>query len=205
MLVRGTGPGTPGELIDLLADPRRFTLSLRRWGPLFWNLADQTPEALLQTGEAWLQALAVIRPRMSRRRRFGPVFTEAVARLKAAWPYHVRWYDLMRIVLTWMWWRRPRAEHAQLEAATEASLPETAFKQEIQTMNRKLGKTVPEIAMEEGQLLARRETLRTLLEDRFGQLPEALIQRIEATTDFDRLRNAIRQVYRVQGIEEIQL
>ena len=56
-----------------------------------------------------------------------------------------------------------------------------------------------------GKILAKRETLRDLLEERFGPLPEAVAQRVEAITDFDRLRALLRQVVHIQALDELQL
>jgi hypothetical protein len=44
-----------------------------------------------------------------------------------------------------------------------------------------------------------------LLEARFGALPEALTQRIEATTDPERLREAHRQASRLDQLDDLQL
>lgn len=56
-----------------------------------------------------------------------------------------------------------------------------------------------------GALQAHRTLLRNLLEDRFGPLPADLLQRIEAMTDLERLGAAIREVYRVQALTDLQL
>ena len=56
-----------------------------------------------------------------------------------------------------------------------------------------------------GALRASRKLLRGLLEDRFGALPEAVSQRIEATTDLDRLEAAVLQVSRLQSLADLQL
>jgi hypothetical protein len=50
-----------------------------------------------------------------------------------------------------------------------------------------------------------RAILRDLLEDRFGPLPEALRQRIEAATDLERLRAVVRQVHSLQSLDQLQL
>jgi hypothetical protein len=52
--------GSNRTLADLLGEPEAFHAFAPVWRALFWNLADQTPEALLQSGEGWLQMLAVI-------------------------------------------------------------------------------------------------------------------------------------------------
>jgi len=56
-----------------------------------------------------------------------------------------------------------------------------------------------------GELRASRNLLRDLLEARFGALPEALAQRIEAATDLERLREAHRQASRLDQLDDLQL
>ena len=56
-----------------------------------------------------------------------------------------------------------------------------------------------------GLLRARREDLRALLEERFGPLPEALVERIEATEDLERLRGAVRQIMHIQSPDKLDL
>lgn len=57
----------------------------------------------------------------------------------------------------------------------------------------------------QGALQARREDLRMVLEVRFGPLPVDLLQRIEAITDSERLLTAIRKVYHLQSLADLQL
>ncbi len=57
----------------------------------------------------------------------------------------------------------------------------------------------------EGRLQACQENLIALLEERFGPLPEALVQRITSTSDLNSLQKAIRQVVNVQTLEEFRL
>jgi flagellar biosynthesis/type III secretory pathway protein FliH len=59
--------------------------------------------------------------------------------------------------------------------------------------------------LKEGQLRTLRDTLRILLEERFRTLPEALQQRIEATTDVAKLHACLRQVIHIHSPEELQL
>jgi hypothetical protein len=50
-----------------------------------------------------------------------------------------------------------------------------------------------------------RDVLCTLLADFFGTLPDALVQQIQACEDVERLKSAIRQVPRVQSLDQFQL
>jgi hypothetical protein len=77
---------------------------------------------LLQSGDAWQQALAVLRAQGEEAPVFERVYVEAMRRLEAlAAQDHVRWYDQMRIILSWGLWRRPRAERQTLLAAAQAT------------------------------------------------------------------------------------
>jgi hypothetical protein len=56
-----------------------------------------------------------------------------------------------------------------------------------------------------GRLETSRETLKFQLEERFGTLPEELVQRIQGTTDLPRLQAALRQVVHISTLDELQL
>ena len=56
-----------------------------------------------------------------------------------------------------------------------------------------------------GELKGLRRTLRELVADRFGSVPEAVLQRIESSTDVDRLTAAAVQVWHVAAPEDLQL
>jgi hypothetical protein len=56
-----------------------------------------------------------------------------------------------------------------------------------------------------GKLRAFREMLCGLIETRFGVLPPEVKARVHGLDDVDRLLNAILQVYKVQGPEQLPL
>jgi hypothetical protein len=62
-----------------------------------------------------------------------------------------------------------------------------------------------EQAREEARLQTRRDDLRALLEERFGTVPDAVLQRIDAATDVERLKACIRQVIHISSPDELQL
>jgi hypothetical protein len=208
----GTPWGSNRALADLLGEPAAFRAFAPVFQPLFWNLADQTPQALLQTGEGWLQMLAVFRGEEEGRAEFEALFREAVRNLVGLGDRDVvRWDQLLRTVWTFAGSRRPAAEREALFEVVRQENP--ARVAEIQAMT----KTIAEAWMEEGmakglaegraegELQASRRLLRILLEDGFGSLPEAVVQRIEATTDLQRLQAAVRQVRRLRRLEDLQL
>jgi hypothetical protein len=72
-----------------------------------------------------------------------------------------------------------------------------------------MGQTIGEAICEEGRIAGNLETgrrvLRQLLTDRFGTVPEAMLQRIDASSDVDRLTNAALQVWRIARPEDLSL
>jgi hypothetical protein len=201
-----------------LGEPPQFHGFAPTWQPLFWNLAERTPEGLLASGKEWLQVLAVLRAQEGTGEVFEAVFKEALSRLQTLHGSdRVRWYDLLRIVLTWALYRRPPQERDMLLAAAQASQLETQRQLEVKTM----GQTIADALIEEGQvkgeaigqakgeaigeLRATRRHLRQQLANQFGALPETLVQQIESTTELERLEAALIQAPRLQSLEELQL
>ena len=57
----------------------------------------------------------------------------------------------------------------------------------------------------EGELVMARDNLHGVLVERFGRVPKAWQRRIQAVTDPDRLKAALRQAMRIQALDELQL
>ncbi len=160
----------------------------------------------MQSGEAWLQLLAVIRSQEADAADFVRVFGEVFGRVQNLHgDDHPRWYDLLRAVWAWGHWRRPPAERAALAAAAAASQQELSRRQEVQVMGQTIAEALIEEGMAKGALLATRASLRTLLEKRFGKLPEALIQRIDATVDIEGLQEAFHQAIDLKTLQDLKL
>ena len=182
-------------LHDLLDEPAEFHGFVPQWGPLFWQLSEHSADSLLDSGDAWQQTLAG--------------------------QDHIRWYDLLRIILSWGLWRRPRSERPALLAAAQAIQADSQRQKEVGDV----GQTIAEEIWEEGwtkgltegvakgltegvakgQLENSRGLLRRLLTRRFGTVPEGLLQQIEATTDVERLNAAAVEVLQIDLPEELQL
>ncbi len=196
--------GSNRTLAELLDEPAAFHAFAPVWQPLFWNLADQTPEELINTGEEWLQTLALIRAQREDAASFEGVLRAAVQRiLNLAGRDHTRWYDLIRIVLSWVTHRRHQSEHASLRAAAEQA--SGAYHQEVRVMAESMAEVLLERGRAEGELKNARAMLRSYLEHRFGTLPEPVLQRVESTTDIDRLRAAFQLALEGKGLDDLQL
>jgi hypothetical protein len=215
VLYTGEGPWQGNRsLHDLLDEPAEFHAFVPDWAPLFWELGDHDADQLLASGDAWQETLAVLRAQGAETADFQRVFAEAVRRLEeVAAQDQVRWYDLMRIVLSWGLWRRPRAERQNLVAAAQAAQSNVNRRKEVGLM----GQTIAEAIYEEGLLKGRSEgetlgelkalrlMLRQLLARRFGTVPDALLERIDSTTDIARLTAAALEVANLTNPQDLPL
>jgi hypothetical protein len=212
-IVFHTGPEpwrTNRQLADLLTGPDQFKGFAPSWQTLFWNLSEHSPQELLSAAGDWLRALAVVRAEQDDAEAFLGVFAEVLRRLESlSATDKLRWHDLVWFVLSWALRRRPRQERVQLFDVARASQSELARQQEVQTMSQTIEQTWEQELLARGKtvgaLAAYRDTLRTLLEDRFGTVPSAWLEKIEAATDAERLRACIRQVGRISSPDELQL
>jgi hypothetical protein len=213
VLYTGAGPWENNRTLhDLLGEPAEFHGFVPQWGPLFWELGRQSAEGLLASGDEWQQALAVLRAQGERGPGFERVYVEAMRRLEGlAGQDHVRWCELMRIILSWAQWRRPREEREALRAAGQAALVDATRQREVVDM----GQTIAEAIWEEsrlkgrsegesqGGLRAARRMLRQLLTTRFGTVPDEVVQRIETCTDLDHLMAAAQQILSLDKPEDL--
>jgi hypothetical protein len=205
VLYTGAKPwGSTKTLKDLLGEPTAFHAFAPTWAPLFWNLADRTPQQLLHSGAEWLETVAVIQTEGGERDVFRAVCCEALQRLEELQSRApIRWWGLFQIIMTYALLRRPAEERDELLAmALEACPPR---RQEIENMTKTIAESWMEEGMEKGRLLGLRDALRTLLEGSFGTLPEEVVQRIEAVADPSKLKRAIGQAPHLNRLEDLQL
>jgi hypothetical protein len=194
------------KLADLIGGPESFRKFAPSWRPIFLDLAGKTPAELLQAAGEWLNALAVVRADQEGTEEFRAILETAMRRLDGLAEKDIgRWYDLVHFVVLWALYRRPREERDRLVEIAQASQSNVARQKEIQTVSQ----TIAESLIAEGEVKGRlgevREMLVGLLEDKFGALPESVLQRIGATTDLARLKTATRRVSHLASLEELQL
>src|SRR5579884_381384 len=211
VLYTGTGPWQNNRTLhDMLDEPAEFHGFVPQWSPLFWELGGHDADELLASGEAWQEVLAVIRAQGADPPTFERIYVEALRRLAPVAAHdRVRWYDLVRAIVSWALWRRPGPERQTLLAAAQATQTDVDRQKEIGLM----GQTIAESIWEEGRLKGRAEgqletlrgTLRQLLADRFSAVPEALVGRIESCSDVDRLSAAVLRVSHIGTPDEIGL
>jgi hypothetical protein len=212
VLYTGATPwGSSESLTDLMGEPAAFHAFGPEWKPVIWNLADRAPEALLNSGAPWLQLLAALR---ADREESGPylalVHEVGVRLAPLASQDEVRWAELIEMLLAYTTWRRPLAEReALVEAVVRAS---SGQEQRVRAMANTAAEELMEQGRTEGERKGRaagvqalRTVLLELLADRFGTVPQAVVERINALAELDRLEAAARQALRLQRLEDLQL
>lgn len=113
-----------------------------RWQPLFWDLAEQSPQELLAQAGEWLASLAVVRAEREEAEAFRAVFAEVLRRLEGLSEREtVRWHDLLWFVLSWGPRRRPAREREPLLEAARTSQVDVSHREELQRMSETIEQT----------------------------------------------------------------
>jgi hypothetical protein len=204
---------TNRELAELFVGPPELRPVAPYWPLLFWDLAEHSTESLLNSAGGWLQCLAVIRAEEEEAPTFEAVFAEALRRLESlGGTEEMRRKDLLWFVISWALRRRAKAERERITAVAKASQSNHVHQAEAETMAKSLGmsweqeeKVLVAESARQADLQARKEMLRSLLEKRFGSLPDALLQRIDSTTDVERLKAGLLQVLEISAPDELDL
>ncbi len=123
----------------------------------------------------------------------------------------MRWRDLLWLIFSWIYQRRPEGEREDLIRVLVEKQRDLALREEVQTVNDTSKQTWAQ--MYEAQANARADaragakalcnTLLDLLRDLFGELPESLVTSIRACEDMDRLNVAIRRAHTVTSLDNL--
>jgi hypothetical protein len=208
-IVFHTGKGrwtTNRTLAELIGGPEALRKFIPAWNILFWDLADRAPQDLLNAAGEFMQTLAIVRVDHENRETYRTVYVDALRRLEPLSDRDkMRWRDLVMFLLSWGGQRRTKDEFQDLLDAATASQSDVAHRKEMNAMSSTAGQTWAQAMKEEGALRNCREILRAILEDQFGPLPDALVRRIEAASDLDRLKASVRQAARIAKLEDLQI
>jgi hypothetical protein len=202
-------------LAELLAGPAELRGWAPLWPPRFYDLPEHSPAELLQSAEAWWQAMAVVRAEWADAQEFAGVFAEGLRRLEGwAQRDRVGWQQLVRLLLYWGLFRRPGGEHAAVLAAARQSVTNVDLLREVETMASQMHQNYEQellakgeqrglqIGEQLGKVQYARAVLRKLLQKHFGVLPDGVVQRIEAA-DLAWLDAALDRVDGLRSPEEL--
>ncbi len=215
-----TGPqpwNTNRSLADLFAGPAELKACAPHWATPLSELVAASPAELLGSGEAFWQALAVVRAEREETVTFRGVFVAALERLAPlAETDRVEWERLLRMLLGWGLLRRDRREHASLIAAVRQSRLSVLLQEEVTQMIENLAQTWEQELLAlgeargraegraEGEVLAYRRLLELQLRQRFGELPANLVQRL-AQADLPALERAFAALPTLAALENLPL
>jgi hypothetical protein len=198
--------GSSRTLADLMDVPDELRPYVPEWRLLFWDLAQRSPQQLLDAQRPFMQLMAIVRGEREPADSFQALFQRAVRQLEGlAVQDKMRWSDLLWFALSWAGQRRPEEERAALLGEAIASQSNVALGREMTTMSQNVGLTWEGRGRLLGELATLREMLRTFLSDQFGTLPDSLIQQIESCTDVARLKAAVHKAPRLQSLDQLQL
>lgn len=208
-IVLYTGPtpwGSTRRLTELLSEPAVFHAFAPDSEPLFWSLAEYTPEELLNRGDGWRNLLAVVRQELADETDFSRVFREAVRRLGTlADRDRPRWQELLEAIFKWSYTHRPPTERTSLQVEAETVQLDIRRRKEIKKMGQTIAESLIEEGMEKGELRLARSLLLDMLKKRFRKVPKAVKQRIEATTELSRLKEAILNAMNLESLDDLRL
>ncbi len=184
VLHTGSRPwGSARNLQDLVVEPAVFRPFVPSWQPMFWELAEHSPDFLLNASDAFFQALTVLRVEKQEQAEVERTFREALQRVDSLQNTDmVRWKDMIKFMFGWAHNRRPRDERQEWQTIweqwqTHQSKPET------NTMI----VTIADEMRWEAKVEHAHDTLLRLGRSRFGEADATALQSIRAITDLDRL------------------
>ena len=180
--------GLLSELFEDLASFPELSQRLPRIEPLFLNLSDTPARQLTREGGAFGQVLRLFQARQARQDEFGDLLEQVVAALDdLSGSALVRWQELMSYLHALVYHERAEGEHPVLHQRIEQKVRDQRRRQEVGDMK----KTIAEMYREEGELRGElkhaRRILLQRLKNRFGQLPDDIVQVIESSVSVSQL------------------
>ncbi len=163
-------------LAELVGGPEAFQAFVPRYSPLFWDLAEQSSEALIESAAEWLQTLAILKTHGQERDEFFRLMRETARRLNPlASRDKVRWDGLMWFILAWAIQRRPPEEREELIAIVQGAQEDVRRREEVRTMSRTIADELraegKKEGRQEGALEFAQETLMGQVRHKFGRVP----------------------------------
>ena len=128
----------------------------------------------------------------------------------------IRRHDLLWFLLSWAHLRRPGEEWETIQEVAMQSQADVARRKEVQEMSGMVGPTRQEVMLQEidraaaqatveATLATLRETVRMLLAERIGTVPDALLPRIEGCSDEEKLKQVLRELVRDVPVDRLSL
>jgi len=114
------------------------------------------------------------------------------------------WAEALHFLWLLIHHRRPASEHARLEQIILESIRARRRREEM----RKMFKTMVDVWREEGEaqgmVKGKQDAILRLLRLKFGDLPPAIVRRVQAVRTVERLDNLLEQVWAANSLKDIR-
>ena len=204
----------------MLDEPEAFHAFAPKWEPIFWELSEHTADELLNSKEAFMQLLAIVRAEGEEPDEFERVYSESLRHLEQVHGTNqVRWYDLLRVALMWGLWRRPQEERERWGKVAEAVHTKEEQKREVRKMFKSGGQAIYEEGHREGEVKGEakgeargeakgeakglKNTLIRQGRKRFGLPSQEILSTIQAIVDLDRLESLTERILDAKSWQEL--
>jgi hypothetical protein len=189
---------TPIGLANLMDLPRELEPFTPQWETLFLNLRETPPDTLTRFATAVGWALRVLQAEREPRANIEQVLTEAISGLEGlSEEQSGQWLRVAWFLVLFAFHRREEPELVDL-VRERAQLSKFRQRKEFTTM----GQTVAQQIAAEAAQATMREALETVLFERFGTVPEPIVQRL-TMADAETLKRWHRVALRATTLDEI--
>ena len=202
VLHTGSRPwGSAQNLQDLVVEPVAFRSFVPNWQPIFWELAEHSPEHLLNASDAFFQVLSVLRVEGEEFAVVERTFREVLERIGLLQKTDlVRWKDMIKFLLGWAHNRRPRVERQEWRNVFEQweahqNKPETS----------RMIVTIADEMRWEAKVEQTHDILLRLGRKRFGEPDASNLQALRSITDLERLDRMSEALLDAKNWQELML
>jgi Putative transposase, YhgA-like len=203
-----------GTLSQLVTEGSRFGRLIPHFEPLFLGLGQVLPETLETEGGYFGWALRLLQEREGRPDEFRALAERVLNQLaEQSGGQRERWLELLSYLHALVYYNRANAEHVPIHQLMEESARSGLERKEIKTMVWTMADALKEEGRaegekkgrEEGRIEGRKDTLVEQLKERFGEIPEKVIQKIRRTKDARLVDTWIKRVLSAATLDEMQI
>jgi hypothetical protein len=197
-----------GRLAELVELGEELTEVIPQFQPLFLNVSRTSREELEQRGGSFGLLLRLVQQRRTRLPVFAQTLREVVRALEGlAEQDRERWLELLSYIDALLYYEREPDEQEPLRQTVVAAVESDPHRQEVYDMGKTMAEHLKEQGRDEGlqqgALQNQRRVLLLLLRDKFPKLPARIVQRIEATEQFDLLDSWFQQALAAKKLADL--
>jgi hypothetical protein len=195
-----------GRLTDLLEMGKEFGPVTPMLDPLFINLGTMQPGKLESEGGFFGWVLRLVQERKARPGEFEILVKEVVHHLETM-PHEerLRWLELLSYIHALVYHERDPDERRVLQETIETSVQTDEHRREVFNMGRTIADALREEGQKAGEIRAHRQILLDLLQQRFGEVPPEMLDRIATTDDIKQLDVWLHRVLTAPTLAQMKI